>query len=58
MFDVTAPETYDNVVGWKNNVDDENKGNPIPCILLANKVCLIKNSKFDIFFKKIFYLLV
>jgi len=42
MFDLTRPETYDNVIGWKKNVDDENKSVKIPCILLANKVCLIK----------------
>jgi hypothetical protein len=42
MFDLTVPETYDNVIGWKLNVDDENKSKLIPCILLANKVCLIK----------------
>lgn len=41
MFDVTAPESYDNVLGWKKDVDGENKSHEIPCILLANKVCLI-----------------
>ncbi len=56
MFDVTAPETYDNVMGWKSNVDDENKSKLIPSILLANKVCLIKIQNWVIF--KLFYLLV
>jgi len=56
MFDVTAPETYDNVMGWKSNVDDENKAKLIPSILLANKVCLIKIQNWVIF--KLFYLLV
>jgi hypothetical protein len=42
MFDVTRGETFDNVIGWKKNIDDVNTPNKLPCILLANKVCLIR----------------
>lgn len=38
MFDVTNPESYDNVVGWKKNIDAENRLHDLPCVLLASKV--------------------
>lgn len=41
MFDVTNPESYDNVVGWKSDIDTVHPPNHIPpCIVVANKVCL------------------
>ena len=41
MFDVTNPESYDNVVGWKSDIDTVYPSNQIPpCIVVANKVCL------------------
>lgn len=53
MFDITSPESYDNVLGWKKNVDDENKPSQLPCILLATKVCEI--NKFLIEYLKKFF---
>ncbi len=45
MFDVTNPESYDHAPNWKDNIDRENNQNPLPpCILLANKVCRMKQS--------------
>lgn len=42
MFDVTNPESYDNVVGWKENIDSVHPPNHNPpSILLANKVCSV-----------------
>ena len=43
MFDVSRGETFDNVIGWKKNIDTVNNPNKLPSLLLANKVCLIKN---------------
>ena len=40
MFDVTQPETYDDVLSWKMDFSAENTSNQLPCILLANKVRL------------------
>ena len=47
VFDVTRPATFDAVSKWKQDLDSKVQlpdGNPIPCILLANKVncvCLL-----------------
>lgn len=41
VFDVTRSATFDAVVKWKQDLDSKVQlpnGNPIPCILLANKV--------------------
>ena len=42
VFDVTRPATFDAVNKWKTDLDSKVQlpdGSPIPCILLANKVC-------------------
>lgn len=42
VFDVSRVATFDAVVKWKNDLDTKVQlpdGSPIPCILLANKVC-------------------
>lgn len=47
VFDVTRTATFDAVSKWKQDLDSKVQlpdGNPIPCILLANKVncvCLL-----------------
>lgn len=41
VFDVTRSATFDAVVKWKQDLDSKVQlpnGNPIPCVLLANKV--------------------
>lgn len=41
VFDVTRSSTFEAVVKWKQDLDSKVQlpdGNPIPCILLANKV--------------------
>ena len=41
MFDVTRRSTFDNVAVWKADLDSKvvlPSGQPIPCILVANKV--------------------
>jgi GTPase SAR1 family protein len=41
VYDVTRPQTFDNVQHWKNDIDKKitlPDGKPIPCVLLANKV--------------------
>jgi hypothetical protein len=44
MFDVVNPQSYDNIPNWKQNIDAENNPDKIPpCVLLANKVCRMKN---------------
>ena len=43
VFDVTRASTFEGVIRWKNDLDSKvtlPDGNPIPCVLLANKVCL------------------
>lgn len=45
MFDLTNRNSFQNTIKWKNDVDSKcmlPDGNPIPCMLLANKVS--KNS--------------
>lgn len=42
VFDVTSPKTFEAVKRWKSDVDLKvhlHDGQPVPCILLANKVC-------------------
>ena len=41
VFDVTRPSTFDAVSRWKHDLDSKVQladGQPIPCLLLANKV--------------------
>lgn len=41
VFDVTRVSTFESVIRWKNDLDAKVSlpdGNPIPCVLLANKV--------------------
>ena len=41
VFDVTRASTFDAVQKWKNDLDSKVQlidGNPVPCVLLANKV--------------------
>jgi Ras-related protein Rab-32 len=42
VFDVTRASTFDAVQKWKNDLDSKVQlidGSPVPCVLLANKVC-------------------
>ena len=44
VFDVNAPQTFNAVLKWKHDLDTKvclADGNPIPCLLLANKVPLL-----------------
>jgi GTPase SAR1 family protein len=46
VFDVTRASTFDAVSKWKADLDNKVQfpdGNPIPCILLANKVLRTTN---------------
>jgi len=41
VFDVTRGSTFEMVTKWKTDLDNKVQlpdGNPIPCVLLANKV--------------------
>ena len=41
VFDVNSPQTFNAVLKWKHDLDTKvclADGNPIPCLLLANKV--------------------
>ncbi|XP_065652494.1 ras-related protein Rab-32 isoform X2 [Hydra vulgaris] len=45
IFDVTQPETFENVWNWKQDLDSKVQlpnGQPVPCVLLANKCDLPK----------------
>lgn len=42
MFDVTNAMTFSNSQRWKQDLDSKltlPNGEPVPCLLLANKVC-------------------
>ena len=42
VFDVTRLGTFECVQKWKNDLDSKvtlSDGSPVPCVLLANKVC-------------------
>jgi small GTP-binding protein len=48
VFDVTRLSTFDSVVDWKKCIDSglfTATGDPIPCVLLGNKIDLCQNSK-------------
>ena len=41
MFDLTNRKSFEDAAKWKNDVDSKcvlEDGNPVPCMLLANKV--------------------
>ena len=41
MFDLTQPQTFNNTLKWKKDLDSKcslSDGRNIPCILVANKV--------------------
>ena len=43
VFDVTRASTFEAVIRWKNDLDSKvtlPDGNPVPCVLLANKVLI------------------
>lgn len=47
VFDVTRASTFEAVVRWKNDLDSKvtlPDGNPIPCVLIANKCDLSKDN--------------
>ncbi|CAF1020167.1 unnamed protein product [Didymodactylos carnosus] len=47
VFDVTRASTFDAVMKWKNDLDIKVQlpdGNPVPCVLLANKCDLAKEG--------------
>lgn len=49
VFDVTRASTFDAVVKWKQDLDSKVQmadGSPIPCVLLANKVCIVGQFQF------------
>ncbi len=44
VFDVTRGSTFEAVTKWKTDLDNKVQlpdGNPVPCVLLANKVGVI-----------------
>lgn len=44
MFDLTQKNTFQNSVKWKRDLDQKcnlKDGSPVPCLLLANKVCYL-----------------
>jgi len=46
VFDVTRASTFEAIQKWKNDIDNKvvlPNGNPIPCVLLANKCDLPKD---------------
>jgi hypothetical protein len=51
MFDVSRAETYDNIIGWKDDIRSVNSRRTLPCIIIANKVCSIRIS-INLFFIK------
>jgi Ras-related protein Rab-32 len=53
VFDLTRASTFDAVTKWKNDLDLKVQladGRPVPCVLLANKVCLCSGSKYFFFY--------
>jgi len=44
VFDITRPSTFEAVERWKKDLDSKVSlpdGSRIPCVLLANKVCIV-----------------
>ena len=51
MFDVTNKTSFEHAKDWKDDLDEKvvlPNGEPIPCILLANKVAAHKRGLFEI----------
>ena len=47
VFDVTRPNTFDNITKWKKDIDSKiqlNGSKPIPIVLLGNKIDLINDK--------------
>ncbi len=47
VFDVTRGSTFEAVTKWKTDLDNKVQlpdGNPVPCVLLANKVGFINKE--------------
>jgi Ras-related protein Rab-32 len=58
VFDVTRGSTFEAVTKWKTDLDNKVQlpdGNPVPCVLLANKVGFI--NKENLVQKRGFFLL-
>lgn len=54
MFDLTNRNSFQNTIKWKKDVDSKcmlPDGNPIPCMLLANKVAKIRYISRNIAFR-------
>lgn len=52
VFDVTRVQTFESVANWKNDLDSKVQlpdGSPIPCVLLANKVCILLAHTIHVF---------
>lgn len=48
VFDLQRPFTFDKVAAWKKDIDEKvltSKNNPIPCLLIGNKIDLIINGE-------------
>ena len=46
VFDVSRPPTFEAILKWKHDLDTKvclPDGSPIPCLLLANKVCIYES---------------
>ena len=57
MFDITNQTSLDNCEKWKAEVDNkvlQRNGDPIPSVLLANKVTLYYASSWDVYVCVIF----
>ncbi len=55
VFDVTRGSTFEAVTKWKTDLDNKVQlpdGNPVPCVLLANKV------SFDWWWNKIIFFFI
>jgi len=53
VFDLTRPATFDAVLKWKDDLDSKvvlNNHQPVPCILVANKVRFYFNLLFFLLF--------
>ena len=46
LFDINCKKSFISVLQWKKQLDDLvllPNGNPIPCVLIANKACFYRN---------------
>lgn len=44
VYDVTRRESLESCLQWKKEIDDAVNGDPIPVVLIANKVYELKES--------------